>query len=92
MTKDQINITHTLVAWTLEPCKWTKGHWVKSTDLRGLGPSKTLCGLTVPLTPQVLFNREEGSYADHSSTCKRCLYQQLQASATSAGFRQPPEL
>lgn len=61
--------THTLVAWTLDPCRWTKGHWVLTVDLRSPGPAKTLCGVMVPL---VVFNREEGHWADQLGICKRC--------------------
>jgi hypothetical protein len=59
----------TLISWTLDPCKWTKGHRVMEADLARPGPTRTLCGVRVP---QVLFNIEIGPGADHEGTCKRC--------------------
>ena len=69
----------TLIAWAVDPCKWTKGHLVLTGDLNhepskrtNPGPTKTLCGVKVP---QVVFDREVGTGADHLDTCKRCLNQ-----------------
>ena len=53
-------MTHTLIAWALQPRKWTKGHQVLSNDFawatlqwqrNGTSGSKlkTRCGLRVPL-------------------------------------------
>jgi len=51
-------MTYTLIAWALQPRKWTKGHQVLSSNLAwatiqwqrtGTSSVKTRCGLRVPL-------------------------------------------
>ena len=80
-------MTHTLIAWALQPRKWTKGHQVLSSNLAwatiqwqrtGTSSVKTRCGLRVPLPAAGPLNGDlftivyYADEADRLGVCKRC--------------------
>ena len=80
-------MTYTLIAWALQPRKWTKGHRVLSTSLAWANidfcagvPAKlkTRCGLRVPLPAAGPLDGDlftivyYADEADRLGVCKHC--------------------